>query len=175
MSRNAHILCVLWNSGRHHPHCAATTHRWYVELRQMVVACSDLRGSLGQRRNTPKMLEFLVVSGVVSSQKAGEVWLSDRFSDHLISEKKIWSGRRDSNPRPQPWQGCALPLSYTRIRSASALYGLCRIEPGFATGLDTLVPGKIIGQGRCGDVRSRPEPRDPSRRRPGRRIPRGPP
>ena len=26
-----------------------------------------------------------------------------------------WSGRRDSNPRPQPWQGCALPLSYTRI------------------------------------------------------------
>ena len=25
-----------------------------------------------------------------------------------------WSGRRDSNPRPQPWQGCALPLSYFR-------------------------------------------------------------
>ena len=25
-----------------------------------------------------------------------------------------WSGRWDSNPRPQPWQGCALPLSYTR-------------------------------------------------------------
>jgi len=21
----------------------------------------------------------------------------------------IWSGKRDSNPRPQPWQGCALP------------------------------------------------------------------
>src|ERR1700745_1845399 len=30
--------------------------------------------------------------------------------------KEKWSGRRDSNPRPQPWQGCALPLSYTRIR-----------------------------------------------------------
>jgi hypothetical protein len=27
---------------------------------------------------------------------------------------EIWSGRRDLNPRPQPWQGCALPLSYTR-------------------------------------------------------------
>src|SRR5690606_28557214 len=25
-----------------------------------------------------------------------------------------WSGRRDSNSRPQPWQGCALPLSYAR-------------------------------------------------------------
>jgi hypothetical protein len=30
--------------------------------------------------------------------------------------KRNWSGRRDSNPRPQPWQGCALPLSYTRSR-----------------------------------------------------------
>jgi hypothetical protein len=30
--------------------------------------------------------------------------------------KKSWSGRRDSNPRPRPWQGRALPLSYTRIR-----------------------------------------------------------
>ncbi len=28
-----------------------------------------------------------------------------------------WSGRRDSNPRPQPWQGCALPLSYSRRRT----------------------------------------------------------
>ena len=26
-----------------------------------------------------------------------------------------WSGRRDSNPRLQPWQGCALPLSYARL------------------------------------------------------------
>src|SRR5512138_3437584 len=29
-----------------------------------------------------------------------------------------WSGRWDSNPRPQPWQGCALPLSYARAPSA---------------------------------------------------------
>ena len=25
-----------------------------------------------------------------------------------------WSGKRGSNSRPQPWQGCALPLSYSR-------------------------------------------------------------
>src|SRR3954451_10888719 len=31
-----------------------------------------------------------------------------------------WSGRRDSNPRPQPWQGCALPLSYARILAAGS-------------------------------------------------------
>src|SRR4051794_8136792 len=33
-----------------------------------------------------------------------------------------WSGRWDSNPRPQPWQGCALPLSYARLT--------CRARPG---------------------------------------------
>ena len=27
-----------------------------------------------------------------------------------------WSGKRDSNPRLQPWQGCTLPLSYSRSR-----------------------------------------------------------
>ena len=26
-----------------------------------------------------------------------------------------WSGRRDLNPRPSPWQGDALPLSYFRM------------------------------------------------------------
>jgi len=31
--------------------------------------------------------------------------------------EEIWSGRRGSNPRPRPWQGRALPLSYTRIRA----------------------------------------------------------
>jgi hypothetical protein len=31
---------------------------------------------------------------------------------NFVEEK--WSGKRDLNPRPQPWQGCALPLSYSR-------------------------------------------------------------
>jgi hypothetical protein len=30
------------------------------------------------------------------------------------NEVETWSGKRDSNSRPQPWQGCALPLSYSR-------------------------------------------------------------
>ena len=29
-------------------------------------------------------------------------------------EIRKWSGKRGSNSRPQPWQGCALPLSYSR-------------------------------------------------------------
>ena len=28
--------------------------------------------------------------------------------------QKIWSGRRDLNPRLRPWQGRTLPLSYSR-------------------------------------------------------------
>ena len=27
-----------------------------------------------------------------------------------------WSGKGDLNPRPSPWQGDALPLSYSRVR-----------------------------------------------------------
>ena len=33
-----------------------------------------------------------------------------------------WSGRRDSNPRPLPWQGSVLPLNYFRICRVSLLY-----------------------------------------------------
>ena|GEM_PF-5632330 len=31
------------------------------------------------------------------------------------TKKKTWSERRDLNPRQLPWQGRALPLSYSRI------------------------------------------------------------
>ena len=27
----------------------------------------------------------------------------------MLFIKKMWSGKRGSNSRPQPWQGCALP------------------------------------------------------------------
>ncbi len=33
----------------------------------------------------------------------------------VANSPKKWSGKRDSNPRHQPWQGCALPLSYSRF------------------------------------------------------------
>ena len=37
------------------------------------------------------------------------------------SISRIWSGRRDLNSRPSPWQGDALPLSYSRFQRASIL------------------------------------------------------
>ena len=45
-----------------------------------------------------------------------------------------WSGRRDSNPRPRPWQGRALPLSYTRIRIPSTS-GRRNIRPPMPKGV----------------------------------------
>ena len=38
---------------------------------------------------------------------------SDRCRDRL-GYRPIWSEKRGSNPRPPPWQGGALPLSYSR-------------------------------------------------------------
>src|SRR5271166_4272444 len=38
-------------------------------------------------------------------------------SEHeQAGNEKIWSGRRDLNPRLRPWQGRTLPLSYSRSR-----------------------------------------------------------
>ena len=37
-----------------------------------------------------------------------------KYNDFGELVESKWSGRRDLNPRPQPWQGCALPLSYAR-------------------------------------------------------------
>ena len=33
-----------------------------------------------------------------------------------LFQGRFMSGKRDSNPRRQPWQGCTLPLSYSRKR-----------------------------------------------------------
>ena len=43
-----------------------------------------------------------------------------------------WSGRGDSNARPQPWQGCALPLSYARSLTLHRAGGKNRIPVGEA-------------------------------------------
>ena len=56
---------------------------------------------------------------------------------HSKVPRVIWSGRRGSNPRPRPWQGRALPLSYTRIRDVGdrspATAELCQMQAVNAT------------------------------------------
>jgi hypothetical protein len=58
-----------------------------------------------------------LVPRVGNDQSPGGL-LPRRYPDEFLIATclaKYWSGRRDSNPRPRPWQGRALPLSYTRI------------------------------------------------------------
>ena len=84
--------------------------------------------------------------------------LTQRAFVKLCHFKKIWSGRRDSNPRPRPWQGRALPLSYTRIReiggdwspatgrampnAASECNSLCRSQNGPENGPNQRSPAE---------------------------------
>src|SRR6266567_413970 len=41
---------------------------------------------------------------------------------------KLWSGRRDLNPRPSPWQGDALPLSYSRALTVGHRGGILLMQ-----------------------------------------------
>ena len=45
--------------------------------------------------------------------------MNNGFADRRLTTWlcRLWSGKRDLNPRLQPWQGCTLPLSYSRINS----------------------------------------------------------
>ena len=38
-------------------------------------------------------------------------------------QTKTWCHRRESDSRPHPYQGCALPLSYDGVRAQSAILG----------------------------------------------------
>ena len=58
----------------------------------------------------------------------------------VLPARKVayWSGRRDLNPRPSPWQGDALPLSYSRIRPEAVYRAVpCPVNA------DTYSPGLI--------------------------------
>ena len=53
-----------------------------------------------------------------------------RRAGRLAKNGLGWSGKRDLNPRPQPWQGCALPLSYSRSQLRRILAGREAVKVG---------------------------------------------
>ena len=79
-----------------------------------------------------------------------------------------WSGRGDSNPRPRPWQGRALPLSYTRVRLIHIIEGegVCKHPCG---AVRCALPDRRLGQRRAASSRNGRRPADP---RPAVRPPR---
>src|SRR5213594_2348591 len=66
--------------------------------------------------------------------RGASIWmdLAMRAMLSLSTTETEWSGRRDSNPRPPPWQGGALPLSHFRSR-----YLIIRAPTSTATPLVT--------------------------------------
>ncbi len=58
----------------------------------------------------------------------------------------VWSGRRDLNPRRQPWQGCTLPLSYSRsapcVGSVNLAIGAGRVNLSWVQPL-SFIPATI--------------------------------
>src|SRR5688572_11660400 len=64
------------------------------------------------------------------------------------------SGRRDSNPRPSPWQGDALPLSHVRMPQTEATRNLsrsARANPnrsariaGYRDGMKAWLDGQVL-------------------------------
>src|SRR5215475_3154404 len=83
-------------------------------------------------------LEVIVLPPLLPREDISEPGFR-RAKPSYSNDEEIWSGRRGSNPRPRPWQGRALPLSYTRIRknwrrSGTANEGdLCQMLPANAT------------------------------------------
>ncbi len=59
-----------------------------------------------------------------------------------------WSGKRDSNSRPSPWQGDALPLSYSRISKgkAKSLPGILNGASGRNRTADTRIFSPLLYQ-----------------------------
>ena len=45
---------------------------------------------------------------------SGEILLSGGAGQLPDIKRKLWSGRRDLNPRPSAWEADTLPLSYAR-------------------------------------------------------------
>lgn len=77
------------------------------------IACSicSLSGLTSVRKS-------VLLAGRSNLDKAIALWFSHPFPYIIKKNQKIRfffiSGRRGSNPRRQPWEGCILPLNYPR-------------------------------------------------------------
>ena len=71
----------------------------------------DYRSEFGALRQT-------YVFGGDERIRTADRGFADPRLNHLATSP--WSGRRDSNSRPSPWQGDALPLSHFRVLGAQS-------------------------------------------------------
>ena len=66
--------------------------------------------------------------GVLILERHHPPALAQNFHREAVSQSQRcvtnWSGKRDLNSRPSPWQGDALPLSYSRSITVGARGGI---------------------------------------------------
>ena len=77
-------------------------------------------------------------------------------------ERVVWSGRRDSNPRPSPWQGDALPLSHFRSSRIRILSGSRHVNEIQSPGAP--FEGSTAGKNGGKSSRANPSPEAPDPR-----------
>ncbi len=72
----------------------------------------DFKSLVSTNSTTPARNKF----GGDTRIRTGDKDFADPCLTTWLCRRKKWSGKRDSNPRHLPWQGRALPLSYSRSR-----------------------------------------------------------
>ncbi len=90
-----------------------------IEIGRLIVTWRLYNGGCGRSRTAVDGFAGHCITVLLRSHK-GQIKKPRWFAAFLF---RIWSGKRGSNSRPQPWQGCALPLSYSRTEFIRVLYG----------------------------------------------------
>ena len=67
----------------------------------MLTMVTPARDNIGDRKTRPPASDSIGFAGAGDCRKYKKSSLPGAFV--------LWSGQRDSDPRSQPWQGCALP------------------------------------------------------------------
>ncbi len=64
-------------------------------------------------------------------------------SDFFLLPSRLWSGKRDSNPRHQPWQGCALPTELFPQSTSEVIRGKVEVRAAAHKTLPRLLPSIV--------------------------------
>jgi hypothetical protein len=93
-----------------------------------VEECEDDAFRIGPRESSGPSSERIDAGQPWTACKPLMGWESRKSDFEEVIEK--WSGKRDLNPRPSPWQGDALPLSYSRSQEDSRRGGILLRQAG---------------------------------------------